>query len=434
MKKNMGIILAGGIGTRFNGNMPKQYMKLNGKEVIAYSIDAFKKSKLLHDFICVVNEEEYLEKNIETKYNVKCIKGGKTRNESLYNAIIYINKYFPNCDKVLIHEAARPFIKSEIVDKYIKLLDKYDAVVTSLKITDSLGTIEGQPVDRNNYCLIQAPEAFHIKYLLEYFSPNSDITGTVHQLPNSVRVYYNYDFKFNLKITYPEDLFIAEQLIKLKYYRKSNVDDKEKIERLANKKALIFGATGGVGSEIVKMFKKINIEVLTPSSKELDLENISVQDIIDYCKDFKPDIIINAAAFSSTDDDGLVNMFDKVFKINLKSNLVLIEYAKSLNKRVNVVLFSSSSSTKGRENLTLYSAAKLGINSFVESLAEKMSKHDVYINAIVPEKINTPMIQKLHHGKVISKELLSVNDVMDAVLYYSGTDTFGELAHIRRGL
>ena len=49
MKKNIGIILAGGSGTRFNGNIPKQYMKLNGKEMIAYSIDAFKRAHMVDD-------------------------------------------------------------------------------------------------------------------------------------------------------------------------------------------------------------------------------------------------------------------------------------------------------------------------------------------------------------------------------------------------
>ncbi len=152
-----------------------------------------------------------------------------------------------------------------------------------------------------------------------------------------------------------------------------------------------------------------------------------------YCRDFEPDIIVNVAACSTTDEDGLLDMFDKVFNINLKSNLVLIDYAKHLGKRVNIVLFSSSS-TKGRENLTLYSATKAGLNSIVENLAEKMSKSGVYINAIIPEKINTPMIQKLHKGNVKYLELLEVDDVIDAVLYYSIANVFGELSHIRKGL
>lgn len=433
MKKNIGIILAGGLGTRFNGNIPKQYMKLNGKEMIAYSIDAFKRAHMVDDFICVVNEEEYIEKNIEKKYNVKCIKGGNTRNESLYNAIINISENFPDCEKVVIHEAARPFIKSNIIDEYLLLLNNYDAVITTVKITDSIGLISGQAVDREKYHLIQAPEAFWFKYLKKYFSPTSNLTATIHQLPSNLKIYNNYNFKFNLKVTYPEDLFIAEQLIKLKYFKK-NGETKINDNCLLNKKVLIFGASGGVGSAIVKRFKLMGAELLCPTSKELNLEYITIQDIVDYCKGFKPDIIINAAAFSATDEDGLIEMFDKIFKINLKSNLVIIEYAKTLNKKVNIVLFSSSSSTKGRENLTLYSATKAGINSIVESLAERLSKFGIYINAIIPEKINTPMINKLHNGNVVQRELLDVDDIMDAVIYYSISDVFGELAHIRRGL
>ncbi len=433
MGNSIGVILAGGTGTRFNGNMPKQYMKLNGKEVIAYSIDAFRNSKSLNDFIAVVNDDEYEEKNIETKYGISCIKGGKTRNESIYNAINYIKNNFPDCEKVIFHDAARPFIKYDIIDNYIDLLNTNDAVITAVQITDSIGKLNEGPIDRSQYYLIQTPEAFKFRILLKYFSADSSITSIVQQMPKNLEVLRNHDLKFNLKITYPEDLFIAEQLIRLKYFKKDSetIEDKNLFD---DKKALIFGGTGGVGTEIINRFKSLGVHFLAPSSKELDLYNITTKDIVEYCGDFKPDIIINAAAFSATDHDGLLDMFDKVFNINLKSNLVLIEYAKYLEKKVNIVLFSSSSSTRGRENITLYSAAKAGLNSIVESLAEKMSKHKIYINAIIPEKINTPMIQKLHKGSVKYRELLDVEDVIDAVLHCSIANTFGELIHIRKGL
>ncbi len=58
--------------------------------------------------------------------------------------------------------------------------------------------------------MIQIPEAFRFKKLKEHFYPDSPITSIVQQLPKDSKVFRNYDFKFNLKITYPEDLFIAE--------------------------------------------------------------------------------------------------------------------------------------------------------------------------------------------------------------------------------
>ncbi|HPK40615.1 MAG TPA: SDR family oxidoreductase, partial [Candidatus Cloacimonadota bacterium] len=204
--------------------------------------------------------------------------------------------------------------------------------------------------------------------------------------------------------------------------------------RISRKKALILGASGGVGTVIKEKFKELKVNILSPTREEIDLETVTVEALQEYCKDFKPDIIINAAAFSAKDDAGLVAMFDKLFSVNLKSNLVLMEFAVQLNKKVNLVLFSSSSSTRGRKDIALYSAAKVGINSLVESLANKMQEQGVYINAIIPEKINTPMIQKLHDGKVNERELLDVEYIMDAVVFYATTDTFGDLIHIRKGL
>ncbi|HPY97290.1 MAG TPA: SDR family NAD(P)-dependent oxidoreductase [Candidatus Cloacimonadota bacterium] len=433
MSKNIGVILAGGIGARFHGNIPKQYMKLNGKEIITYSIEAFREAKKIDEFLCVVNEDEFINKNIKEKYNVKCIKGGSSRNESLANALSYINEMIPDCKKVFIHEAARPFIKGSLIDKYLDLLDENDAVITAAKVTDSLGYVDGNIADRGNFLLIQAPEAFDFQLLRKHFDAKSSITATVHQLPSGVRIYNYYDFKFNLKVTYPEDLFIAEQLIKLKYYDRNHNFLQHKL-RISRKKALILGASGGVGSVIKEKFKELNVNILSPTREEIDLETVTVEALKEYCKDFKPDIIINAAAFSAKDDAGLVAMFDKLFSVNLKSNLVLMEFAVQLNKKVNLVLFSSSSSTRGRKDIALYSAAKVGINSLVESLANKMQEQGVYINAIIPEKINTPMIQKLHDGKVNERELLDVEYIMDAVVFYATTDTFGDLIHIRKGL
>ena len=71
---NIGIILAAGDGKRFGGYMHKQYLKLNGTEVVAYSIKAMRACKAINDIILVVDAEEYKSQYIEKKYNVKCIQ------------------------------------------------------------------------------------------------------------------------------------------------------------------------------------------------------------------------------------------------------------------------------------------------------------------------------------------------------------------------
>jgi 2-C-methyl-D-erythritol 4-phosphate cytidylyltransferase len=211
---NVGIILSAGTGSRFKSNIPKQYVELNGKEIISYSINAFNQSKLTDFFFLVVGEKEYESGEVENKYGIKCIKGGGSRNQSLFNALKYIGKKIPNCKNILIHEAARPLITSNIIDQYFNELEEYDAVVTTAYITDSLGKLGANFVDRSEYYLIQAPEAFNFKLLFNHFSADSTITATVQQLPANIHIKNNYGFNPNFKITYPEDLFILDQFMK----------------------------------------------------------------------------------------------------------------------------------------------------------------------------------------------------------------------------
>ena len=117
MGKNIGVILAGGIGSRFKGSKPKQYYLINGQEMIWYSIQAFKNAKSIDDFIVVVDEEEYQAGRIASEYNVKTVRGGKTRNHSFKNALDYIAENYPNCQKVIENNAACPLTTSEIIDK-----------------------------------------------------------------------------------------------------------------------------------------------------------------------------------------------------------------------------------------------------------------------------------------------------------------------------
>ncbi len=427
---NIGVILAGGIGKRFGSLVYKQYLKLNGKEVLSYAIKRMSLCENIDKIILVVDDVEYESHYIENKYQVECVCGGKTRNQSIKNALDYINSNY-NCNKVLFHDATRPLIKSEYYDLCINNLDGYDAVVSFQEITDSLCDDKNTFVNRDNYKLIQTPEVFYFKQLYDIFDAESEKTTLVAQL-KSPKINFIKSDKFGFKITYPNDLFLAEQLDKINFYELSKKHIKYDFN---NKNILIFGGSGGIGSALISTLTKYeNVNIKAPKSSEVNLKNITVDSLISYCKDFKPDIVINAAAVSLSDSDGLVETFDDVFSINLKSNIVLIEYIKQLNKEVKFVVMSSSSSTKGRENITNYSASKCALNSVVESQANVLKNHNIYINAIIPEKINTPMIQKLHKTNISTRELLEVDEVVNAILYIVSSNEFGQLIHLRKGL
>lgn len=430
---NIGVILAGGISQRFGSDVHKQYLKINGKEMVYYTISRMKECKSLNDVVLVVDRQEYDSHYIENKYKIKCVCGGNTRNESVKNALEYINKNY-DCDKVLFHDVTRPLITTDYYDKAMQsLTDDYDCVVSYQEITDSLIHNDSEFVNRDTYKLIQTPEVFYFKQLCSVFDEKKCNTAIASQLV-SPKIKFMKSDKFGFKVTYPNDLFLAEQLDKINYYELSK---HEKYEYdFNNKTILIFGGSGGLGSTLIEYLNSNykGVKIIAPRTSELNLKNVTVSDIKNYCGENVPDIIVNTAAVSYNDDDGLLETFDNVFSVNLKSNLVIIEYAKTLKKHVEIVVISSSSSTKGRENITNYSASKAGLNSVVESQARVLHLQDIDLNAIIPEKINTPMIQKLHKTSISTRELLDTQDVIEAIIKTIASNNYGQLIHVRKGL
>lgn len=214
---NIGIILAGGSGSRFKGDKPKQYYIMAGKELIAYSIEAFRKAKKLDDFIVVVDKAEMDAGRIRDNYNVKTVLGGSTRNGSLKNALDYIHEHYPMCEKIIENNAACPLIQPQQIDDIIDLLDEYDYVQTTFKITDALGSYSSRTVDREDFFLIQAPDAYRFPLLYKYFSAEHPNGHPAVQLPEESRGHNYMREGQPFKVTYPDDIEIGEILLKRRH-------------------------------------------------------------------------------------------------------------------------------------------------------------------------------------------------------------------------
>ncbi|MDE6302256.1 MAG: 2-C-methyl-D-erythritol 4-phosphate cytidylyltransferase [Clostridia bacterium] len=211
MKKNIGVVLAGGSGVRFGSSLPKQYQQINQKDVIGYVIDAFRESASIDD-VFVVAHHDYIS-YVNEKFQIDTIAGGDNRNITVYNALQHICSNFPDCENVVFADSARPLLKPNVLDDICELLNENDAVITTAKITDSLGYKDNSLVDRNDYYLVQTPEAFRIE-CLKGFKPDSDATAIIQQ--STCRNVYHYDkMLYNLKITYPDDLIIAKALLEV---------------------------------------------------------------------------------------------------------------------------------------------------------------------------------------------------------------------------
>ena len=164
---NSAIILAAGNSKRFNGESPKQYMKINGQTILDFSISALNSCELIDEIIVVV-ASEYINEIKKTYPNLTVVTGGNSRKESSYLGLIACSKKTKN---VLIHDAARIFINDSLITKCIDALSIYDAVTFATPMTDTIAKYRGNEIikmeDRDQLIAIQTPQGFNYLKLLK---------------------------------------------------------------------------------------------------------------------------------------------------------------------------------------------------------------------------------------------------------------------------
>lgn len=222
---NSVVIVAGGKGSRMNLGMNKQYAKINGKEIIAYTIEAFDKSPLVDEIVVVLPEKEieFFKLNIIAKHKfikaVTLTSGGAERQDSVYNGILAVDK---SCQNILIHDGARPFVNETMIEDTLKSVDEVGAVVVGVPVKDTIKVvneknyIEDTP-DRANLWAVQTPQVFKYKMILKAYRNafEEDFYGTddaslVERLGYKVKMIMgSYD---NIKVTTIEDLDIGKQI------------------------------------------------------------------------------------------------------------------------------------------------------------------------------------------------------------------------------
>lgn len=206
---NIICILASGVGNRFGSSIPKQYHLVNGRPVIEYTITAALKSDL--DEVILIANEPY-KTELENKYGVTTVEGGKTRNASLMNGLNFIKENY-DCKKLMVIDAVCPLITPELINLYMKYLDEYEAVFTTSKIPTSLGKYDGTPINREDYFMIQSPDAYRFDIIYNNFKDDPVLTTPLHLLPKNTNIKYYFGFTNYAKIIYPHDIAIIEALL-----------------------------------------------------------------------------------------------------------------------------------------------------------------------------------------------------------------------------
>lgn len=227
-EKNIAIVLAGGKGKRMNMDIPKQYIEIEGRPLISYSLDVFENS-FIDEIIVVVaeGEKEFFKENVLSRGNytkiVSIVEGGAERYDSVYNGLNAIQ----SMGYVYIHDGARPCIDQELLQRGKDCVIKNKAAIAAVKVKDTIKQIseEGSVIatpDRNALWQIQTPQIFSVdiikaayeKMKEEKICTNITDDAMVVECFGGVKVHVfegNYN---NIKVTTQEDIEVIKNILK----------------------------------------------------------------------------------------------------------------------------------------------------------------------------------------------------------------------------
>ena len=227
-ERNTAIVLAAGQGKRMHSKVQKQFLEIQGYPVLYYSLRCFQESPLIQDIILVTGEESisYCKEEIVQKYGFTkvsaVIPGGKERYDSVYAGLCECR----DCEYVLIHDGARPFVTEEILKRGLQKVKETGACVIGMpskdtvKLSDEEGYVKETP---NRKCVwtIQTPQIFSYPLIREAHDSirqkdMSKITddAMVAEHETGVKIRFSEGSYRNIKITTPEDLVVAEAFLK----------------------------------------------------------------------------------------------------------------------------------------------------------------------------------------------------------------------------
>ncbi|MBP3331485.1 MAG: 2-C-methyl-D-erythritol 4-phosphate cytidylyltransferase [Tidjanibacter sp.] len=216
------IIVAGGSGTRMGADVPKQFLKVCGKEILVHSVEKFREALPDCDMVIVLPEGEMARwQELAEQYGLQCCKvcaGGANRFMSVKRGLTCVDK---SCDLIAVHDAVRPLLSQEMIENTVAVAREYGSAIPVVEVTDTIRMVtrEGgaQTVDRSLLRAVQTPQIFDAQTLREAYK-----TRYSKRFTDDASVYEKYGASLtfcegersNIKITTPVDLKIAEALMK----------------------------------------------------------------------------------------------------------------------------------------------------------------------------------------------------------------------------
>ena len=224
--RTLAIILAGGAGKRMGAATNKQFLLIDNKPIIVHTLEIFENCRSIDSIFLVVNQKDLpvIQKEILETYRfkkvTKLVIGGRLRQDSVRNGLEAIEG---QCDIVVIHDGARPFVSPSFIEKGIFLMEMFDAVIPGLPAKDTIKAVskEGfvsKTLPRDSLWQVQTPQTFKYELIVKAYREGMakklygfDDATFVEHLGKKVKVIEGSPY--NMKITTPEDLIIAQGIL-----------------------------------------------------------------------------------------------------------------------------------------------------------------------------------------------------------------------------
>ena len=229
---NISLLIAGGSGNRMGQDIPKQFLTVNERPVIVYTLEAFEKHPEIDTIavVCIEGWEQVLWA-YAGQFNIKKLKlvipGGRNGQDSIRNGVFELEKHFAPDDIVLIHDAIRPMVSAEIISDNIRVAMEYGNATAVIPCAEAMlqtedGIVSAGSYPRDQLKRTQTPQAFHLGQIcdlhrraLEKGITNSVASCTL-MIEMGEKVYFSVGSEKNVKLTTVEDIDIFKALLTAK--------------------------------------------------------------------------------------------------------------------------------------------------------------------------------------------------------------------------
>ena len=229
---NVALLIAGGSGNRMHQDIPKQFITVNERPVIVYTLEAFENHPEIDCIavVCIEGWDQVLWAYAK-QFNITKLKyvvpGGKNGQDSIRNGVMELEKHFEPTDLVLIHDAIRPMVSAEIISDNIRVAKQFGNAITVIPCAEAMMQTEDGKVSCGSYPRdrlkrTQTPQAFRIgdicdlhRRALEAGITNSVASCTL-KIEMGEQVYFSAGSEKNIKLTTVEDIDIFKALLAAK--------------------------------------------------------------------------------------------------------------------------------------------------------------------------------------------------------------------------